>query len=147
MVSAGGFLEYAAVHAHRYGTPLRTVRDHLDAGTDVLLDIDIAGAAQIRACADPAIHTALADVFIMPPTIDELRCRLEKRGTESPEQIDIRIDNARREMAFWREYRYTIASGSIEEDLANFRAIMCAERHRSLRMSPHPDSDPATQQP
>ena len=69
---------------------------------DVLLDIDIQGAASIRACPDPQIIEALADVFIKPPSLDELRHRLLKRATETPEQMEIRIRNAAAEMKEWR---------------------------------------------
>jgi guanylate kinase len=133
-VEAGEFLEYATVHSHSYGTLRSTVVNHLDQGVDVLLDIDIQGAAAIRACTDPKIIDALADVFIMPPSLDELHHRLIKRATETPEQIDVRLRNAATEMKNWRLYRYTIISGSVEEDLKKFRAIQLAERYLSRRL-------------
>ena len=108
---------------------------HLHAGVDVLIDIDTQGADTIRASVDPTIRDALADVFIMPPSRAELRRRLLKRGTETPEQIERRLANAAGEMARWRDYRYTIISGSVEEDLAKFRAIMRAERYLSRRFA------------
>jgi guanylate kinase len=137
-VAAGEFLEHAEVHGRFYGTLKQTVLEHLHTGVDVLIDIDIQGAANIRACDDPFIQTALADVFIMPPSLDELRRRLMKRGTETDEQIHTRITNAATEMAHWREYRYTLISGSMEEDIEKFRAIMRAERYLSRRLSHHP---------
>jgi len=70
----------------------------------------------------------------MPPSLDELRRRLNKRGTETPEQIEVRLQNAAQEMEVWRDYRYTIVSGSVEEDLQKFRAIMRAEHYLSRRM-------------
>jgi len=76
----------------------------------------------------------VADIFIMPPSPDELRRRLHKRGTETPEQIEMRLENAAAEMEAWHDYRYTIISGSVEEDLQKFRAIMRAERYLSHRM-------------
>jgi len=108
-------------------------------GIDVLVDIDIQGARMIRDCTDSMIRESVADVFIMPPNLDELRHRLVKRGTESPEQIDIRIQNAATEMQCWREYKYTIISGSMEEDIEKFRAVMRAERYLSRRMHSLPD--------
>ena len=75
-----------------------------------------------------------ADVFIMPPSLDELHRRLVKRATETAEQIEIRMQNAAREMKSWRLYRYSIISGSMEEDLQKFRAIMRAERYLSRRL-------------
>ena len=133
-VKADEFLEQAAVHGHQYGTLRSTVLNHLNQGVDVLLDIDIQGAASIREGADPQIIDALADVFIMPRSLDELRHRLIKRATETPEQIEIRLRNAASEMKSWRLYRYSIISGSVEEDLEKFRAIMRAERYLSRRL-------------
>jgi guanylate kinase len=133
-IEAGEFLEYATVHSHSYGTLRSTVVNHLNDGVDVLLDIDIQGAAAIRACTDPQIIDALADVFIMPPSLDELHHRLIKRATETPEQIEVRLRNAATEMKNWHLYRYTIISGSVEEDLKKFRAIQLAERYQSRRL-------------
>jgi guanylate kinase len=132
-VAQGAFLEHAEVHGRHYGTLLDTVAAHLREGVDVLIDIDTQGAANIRACEDPFIKDALADVFIMPPSLDELRRRLMKRGTETAEQIETRIANAAAEMLHWREYRYTLVSGSMEEDIEKFRAVMRAERYLSRR--------------
>ncbi len=129
------FLEYARVHGtHWYGTPRGEILEHLQAGRDVLVDIDIQGAAAIRASRHPAIAECLADIFIMPPDLDELRRRLERRGTEGAAQIEQRLRSAAREMESWRDYKYTIISGSIEEDLVKFRAIMRAERYLSRRL-------------
>jgi len=133
-VRDGEFLEYATVHGHSYGTLRATVLNHLNQGVDVLLDIDIQGAAAIRACTDPQIIDALADVFIMPPSLDELHHRLIKRATETQDQIEMRLRNAAAEMKSWRLYRYSIISGSVEEDLQKFRAIMRAERYLSRRL-------------
>ncbi len=132
-VAAGAFLEYAEVHGNHYGTLRENVLVHLRQGVDVLIDIDTKGATTIRASDDPMIQDALADVFIMPPNLEELRRRLLKRGTETGAQVARRLDNAAKEMARWRDYRYTIISGSVEEDLAKFRAIMKAERYLSRR--------------
>ncbi len=134
-VEAGEFLEYAEVHGNFYGTLRENVLVHLREGVDVLIDIDTQGAAAIRASTDPTIQNALADVFIMPPDMAELRRRLVKRGTETPEQIERRLANAAGEMARWRDYQYVIISGSVEEDLSKFRAIMKAERYLSRRFS------------
>lgn len=133
-LSANEFLESAQVHGRYYGTLKQTVLANLDQGVDVLIDIDTQGAAEIRQCADPFIRESLADIFIMPPNLEELRRRLQKRGTETPEQIDVRIHNAATEMLSWQEYKYTLISGSMEEDIEKFRAIMRAERYLSRRM-------------
>lgn len=129
------FLECAEVHGNHYGTLRGPVIDHLNEGVDVLIDIDVQGARAIRDDPTPEIRASVADIFIMPPSLEELRRRLTKRGTETPEQIEIRLHNAAGEMEVWRDYRYTIISGSVEEDLQKFRAIMRAERYLSRRMA------------
>ena len=133
-VERGDFLEHAQVHGDHYGTLRAPVVTNLKGGKDVLIDIDTQGAAVIRNCGDPVIRDALADVFIMPPDLEELRKRLLKRGTETAEQIDSRLATAAREMEHWRDYRYTIISGSVEEDLQRFRQIMEAESYLSRRL-------------
>ena len=133
-LAAGEFLESAEVHGNHYGTRRAAVIDQLAAGVDVLIDIDVQGAGQIRCDANAEIRASIADIFIMPPSLDELRHRLVKRGTETPEQIEMRMTNAATEMEAWRDYRYTLISGSVEEDLQKFRAIMRAERYLSRRM-------------
>ena len=133
-LAAGEFLESAEVHGNHYGTRRAAVIDQLAAGVDVLIDIDVQGAGQIRSDANAEIRASIADIFIMPPSLDELRHRLVKRGTETPEQIEMRMTNAATEMEAWRDYRYTLISGSVEEDLQKFRAIMRAERYLSRRM-------------
>ena len=107
---------------------------NLHNGVDVLIDIDTQGAAAIREYDDAFVRQALADVFIMPPDLEELRRRLTKRGTETAAQIELRLQTAAREMEHWRDYRYTIISRSVEEDLLKFRHIMGAERYLSSRM-------------
>jgi guanylate kinase len=133
-IEKGDFLEHAQVHRDHYGTLREPVVTNLKSGKDVLIDIDTQGAAVIRNCGDPVIRDALADVFIMPPDLEELRKRLLKRGTETAEQIDSRLATAAREMEHWRDYRYTIISGSVEEDLQRFRQIMEAESYLSRRL-------------
>jgi guanylate kinase len=135
--AAGEMLETALVHGNYYGTLKSTVKDALVKGTDVVIDIDVQGAASIRTTDDRMVRESLADVFIMPPTLDELERRLRKRGTENEEQIQIRLKNGREEMKMWPLYKYTILSGSMEEDLIKFRAIMRAERYLSRRLEMH----------
>jgi guanylate kinase len=133
-VETGAFLEYAEVHGKCYGTLREPILSNLHKGVDVLIDIDTQGAAAIREFDDAFVRQALADVFIMPPDLEELRRRLTKRGTETSAQIEVRLQTAAREMEHWRDYRYTIISRSVEEDLLKFRHIMGAERYLSSRM-------------
>ena len=137
MIEQGEMLEYAQVHGNYYGTLKATVKEALDQGTDVLLDIDVQGAATIRKTDDAMVRDSLVDVFIMPPTIEELEKRLRKRGTETEEQVQQRLRTGREESKLWRLYKYTILSGSMEEDLTKFRAIMRAERYLSRRLELH----------
>ena len=133
-VKAADFLECAQVHGDFYGTLREPVLTNLKNGVDVLIDIDTQGATAIRNCDDPFIRQALADVFIIPPDLEELRRRLMNRGTETAQQIDSRLGTAAREMELWRDYRYTIISRSVEEDLQKFRHIMDAEGYLSRRL-------------
>jgi guanylate kinase len=132
-IDGGEFLEYAFVHGNYYGTLRENVMRELVAGRDVLLEIDVQGAATVRGHRGE-ITDSLADVFLMPPTFEVLRQRLLKRGTESPEQLELRLANAKREMEAWREYRYLIVSGTVEDDATNFLSIMRAERQVCRRL-------------
>lgn len=134
-IESGDFLEYALVHGNYYGTLREEVVRHLVNGDDVLLEIDVQGAATVRGNGG-VIAESLADIFLMPPTFEELQRRLRKRGTETEEQLCLRLANARREIESWRDYRYTIISGEPEEDVTNFRAILLAERQVSSRWQP-----------
>jgi guanylate kinase len=134
LIETGEMLEYALVHGNYYGTPKATVKEALEQGTDVLLDIDVQGAATIRKTEDVVVRDSLVDVFIMPPTLEELEKRLRKRATETDDEVHRRLETAREEMKLWRLYKYTILSGSMEEDLQKFRAIMRAERYLSRRL-------------
>jgi len=134
-VEEGKFLEHALVHGLRYGTPKEDVMVQIEKGMDVLLDIDVAGAAQIRASSDPVIRESLVDLFILPPSLTELETRLRKRGTEDEDQLKIRLETARKEIPHWRDYKYTIVSESMEEDLSKLRAVIRAERYRTVRLN------------
>lgn len=134
-IQRNAFLEYALVHGCYYGTPKEQVLNLLESGTDVLLDIDVNGVRQLREQTGSDIRASLVDVFIMPPDLKELEKRLRKRKTETEEQIQGRLQTAAKEIPLWKEYRYTIISGSMEEDLIKFRAIMRAERYLSRRLS------------
>ena len=123
------------MHEDLYGTLREPVLMNLKNGVDVLIDIDTQGAATIRNSDNPIVRQALADIFIMPPNVEELRRRLAKRGTETAQQIEARLATARQEMELWRDYRYTIVSGSIEQDLETVRDIMSAETFLTRRLT------------
>jgi guanylate kinase len=134
--TAGAFLEHAEVHGQRYGTLRAEVTDRLRGGQDVLLNIDVQGATQIRsmAKADPELRQALVTVFLTPPTIAILEQRLRGRQTEDEEAVRRRLARARQEVAHWAEFDYLLLSGTIAEDVERMQTILEAERMRSLRL-------------
>ena len=138
-VAAGELLEHAMVHGRRYGTLRSQVVPSLEAGQDVIMDLDIQGAGQLRECQDDAVRRALVDVFIMPAGMEELRARLAGRRSESESELNLRLSNALAEMQHWRRYSYTLISHTREADLAAFQSILHAERRRSRRL--HPGAD------
>lgn len=131
----GDFLEHAEVHGNLYGSLKCEVSAYLRAGTDVVMDIDVQGAAQVRACADEEIHRAFVDLFVMPPSEAELHDRLSGRGTDSAEVIALRMTNALEEMSHWRTYSHRLLSSSRTEDYARFQSLVTAERMRVSRLS------------
>jgi len=133
-VAAGDFLEHALVHGNHYGTLRSEVAGRLGSGTDVVMDIDVQGAALVRSCDDPAIRLALVDLFVMPPDEEELAIRLNGRGTDSAEVIELRLRNAIDEMRHWAEYGYRLLSATHEEDYAKFKALLIGERLKVSRI-------------
>jgi guanylate kinase len=130
-VERGELFEHAKVHNHWYGTLKSHVFANIQRGVDVLLDIDVQGAVQVRACEDELLKKCFLDVFILPPSVDELRSRLSGRGTEDPATFELRMANAVAEMEHWPRYDYTLISSTREEDEARFRALIKAERMRT----------------
>ncbi len=133
-IAAGDFIEHAEVHGKFYGSLRSEVVGRLERGEDVVMDIDVQGAAQVRACEDPAICRAFVDLFVMPPDETELRARLTGRGTDSGEVIALRMKNALEEMAHWPKYTYLLLSSTREEDYVRFLSLVTAERLRVSRM-------------
>jgi guanylate kinase len=133
-VGAGDFLEHAPVHDRHYGTLRSSVTEHLERGIDVVMDIDVAGAAQVRASQDPLVVAARVDVFVRPADTAELERRLSSRGTESAAEFELRMKNAMAEIEHAPHYQYQIFSGTREEDFARFRTIIGAERLRTSRL-------------
>lgn len=134
-IEAGAFLEHARVHDRSYGTPKAGVLDKLRSGKDVLLNIDVQGAATVcsRATADANLRHALVTVFLTPSSVGQLEARLRRRGTDSAAQLEKRLGVARHEIAQWRHFEYLIISTTIAEDLRRMEAIIEAERMRSAR--------------
>ena len=124
-VAAGEFLEHATVHGNSYGTLKSDIIDLLQAGKNVVMDIDVQGAASIRACDDAIIHRAYADVYIHVPSA-ELEARLRGRQTDAEEVIQLRLRNAAAEDARQGEYQYALVSADRESDYARFTALLSA---------------------
>ncbi len=133
-VDAGDFLEHAEVHGNFYGTLKSEVLDQISSGIDVVMDIDVQGADQVRDCTDAAIQSALVDLFVMPPTEQELRKRLTGRGTDTEDVIALRMKNALGEIEYWSKYNYRLLSGTHEQDYYQFKSLLVAERLRVSRL-------------
>jgi guanylate kinase len=133
-IDADEFLEYAKVHENYYGTLKTEVVNQLAVGIDVVMDIDVQGANQVRSCSDSQIQAALIDLFVMPPCEEELRSRLTGRGTDTEEVIALRMRNALEEMEHWPKYSHRLISATREEDYLNFKSLMVAERLRVSRL-------------
>ena len=134
-VHAGDFLEHATVYGNSYGILKAEVLDKLRQGKDVLLNVDVQGAATIREKAqeDQELKRALFSVFLTPPSMSIVEERLRKRGTDAPAVIQKRLGVARQEIAQWRHFDYLLLSASIAEDLRRMLAIVEAEKMRSVR--------------
>jgi guanylate kinase len=137
-VQAGNFLEHATVYGHSYGTLKSEVLGKLRLGKDVLLNVDVQGAAAIRKCAeeDPELKRGLVTVFLTPPSLTVLEQRLRKRGTDAGPVIQKRLGVARQEIAQWKNFEYLLTSRSVAEDLAGMQAIVDAEKMRAGRSKP-----------
>lgn len=123
MILDSAFVEWAHVHGARYGTSKRGIEERIAQGVDVILEIDFQGAMQVK-----RIFANAVLVFILPPSWDELRARLERRGEDSPDTIDLRLQNAADEMAQAREFDFVIINELFERALFDLKAIVHAQR-------------------
>ena len=129
--AAGDLLESAEVHGSFYGTPRAPVEAVLAQGRDVLFDIDWQGAQQVREALGPDV----VSIFILPPSMAELRARLDRRNEDSAATIDKRLDNAKREIERWRQYDYVVVNDDLGRAYAQVVAIIAAERARCPRVA------------
>jgi guanylate kinase len=125
LVEQDGFLEHARVYENCYGTPKTPVLENLARGIDVVLEIDIQGALSVKKSYPDGVF-----IFILPPSMAELRKRITGRGTESPEVIDMRLSKVMQEVSYIEEYDYCVVNGEVEEAAARVRSIMVAEHSR-----------------
>ncbi len=123
MVAANAFVEWAHVHSQRYGTSKKAIEDRMSQGTDVILEIDFQGAVQIKNIFANAIC-----IFILPPSWEELRSRLERRGEDSPEVIELRLKNAALEMAQVEKFDFVIINELFDRALFDLKAIVHSQR-------------------
>ncbi len=131
MRAEGELLESAEVHGNFYGTPRSRVEERLTAGRDILFDIDFQGTLQLYEKCRPDMVT----IFILPPSIKELRKRLERRAQDSAGTIDKRLKNARVEMEHYREYDYVLINEDLEDSTSRVRTILAAARLARLRFN------------
>ena len=124
-IQAGGFLEYAEVYGNFYGTPRDKVIERLESGTDVVLEIDIQGALSVKNAYPNGIF-----IFILPPSMSELRKRITGRGTETEEAINLRLSQTLKEVSYIDKYDYCVVNGELEETVARVKAIITAEHSR-----------------
>ena len=125
-IAHGGMLEYAQYCGNYYGTPKKEVEQMRDAGRDVILEIEVEGAMKVRALCPDAVF-----LFIAPPSVEELRRRLNKRGTEAAEVIEERVSQASRELSYANRYDYIIVNGELEKAIQDFRTVVRAEKLRT----------------
>jgi len=123
MVEGNAFVEWAHVHGNRYGTSKKAIEERIAQGSDVILEIDFQGALQIKQAFANAIL-----VFILPPSWDELRSRLERRGEDSPDVIEVRLKNAAAEMAQVSKFDFVIINELFERALFDLKAVVHAQR-------------------
>ncbi len=132
-VTEGLFLEHAVVHGNQYGTLRSAVEEALTVGRDVLLVIDVQGAASVRQAARSQgglLGRAYVDIFIVPPSLNALRDRLEKRGEDAPDVIERRLVNAGKELERGQEFQYRVVNDDLESAYSELQAIVQAEHQR-----------------
>ena len=128
MAAAGAFLEYARVHGNLYGTSHAQVEHELAEGHDIILEIDVQGAESVRHLVSDAVS-----VFILPPSFEVLRERLERRGSERPGDLALRLKNSRGEVERYREFQYVIINDDAEVASSQLASVIYAERARRER--------------
>jgi len=129
MIAGDAFAEWAEVHGNLYGTALKTLEEARRNGNDLVLDIDCQGARQLKERFEGGSY-----IFILPPSMDELRRRLECRSSDAPDVIDLRIDRAAEEIREARWYDYIIVNDRFENAFAELSAIVVAQSRRTFRM-------------
>jgi guanylate kinase len=130
MKAAGELLESAEVHGNGYGTPRGPVEKVLSQGRDMLFDVDWQGAKQVR----ERLGDDVVSIFVLPPSMRELRARLERRAEDTASSIEARFENAKREIERWRDYHYVVVNDDLNRAYCDVVTIVRAERLRSRRV-------------
>ena len=128
MVAAGEFLEWAHVHSKLYGTARQQLMREIGEGRDIILEVDVQGAASVRSLMADSVS-----IFILPPSFEVLKQRLEARGTDSPEELDLRLRNAHLELKDYSAFQYVILNDDLDRAANQMTAIVHAERARLSR--------------
>jgi guanylate kinase len=131
MIAAGEFLEWANVHGNLYGTAQDQVTREIAAGMDIVLEVDVQGAASVKRLGVDSVS-----IFILPPSLETLRQRLIARGTDSPEELGIRLSNAPAELRQYSTFDYVIFNDQVDRAAAQLASIVSAERARRSRQEP-----------
>lgn len=131
MRDGGELLEWAEVHGNYYGTPREPVERALEEGRDILFDIDWQGTQQLY----ERMRDDVVSVFVLPPTAEELKARLERRAEDSSEIIARRLKNAAEEIPHWREYDYVLVNRDLDKSFARLRGILTAERLKRVQQA------------
>lgn len=130
LIKQGDFLEYASVHGNFYGTLQRQVKNETESGHDIILEIDVQGAESVKAKMPEAVS-----IFILPPSYEVLRQRLVSRQTESNEDLQLRLKNAKTEVKFYKQFDYVIINEEKNKAVENLKSVITAERLRSVRQT------------
>jgi len=130
LIKQGEFLEYATVHDNFYGTSLNQVKKEIEAGHDIILEIDVQGAASVRTKIPEAVS-----VFILPPSFEVLAARLTARATEKKEELALRLKNSFGEVNRFSEFEYVVVNDAVEKATAHLQTIILAERLKRVRQS------------
>ncbi|MDP9131845.1 MAG: guanylate kinase, partial [Nitrospirota bacterium] len=130
MIDRNEFVEWAQVYGNLYGTPRKMLSEKMEQGIDVLLEIDVQGARSVKKKFEDAVY-----IFILPPSFDTLRARLQNRAGDSPDEIQRRLQKAKEEVWSYREYYYIVRNDDLAQSLKELQSIFLAERIKTKRLN------------
>jgi guanylate kinase len=130
MIARNEFVEWARVYGHLYGTPWKSLTEKIDQGVDVLLEIDVQGAMQVKKRFEDSVS-----IFILPPSMTVLRSRLQTRASDSPEEIQRRMHKVKEEVWSYREYSYIVRNEDLGRSLRDLESIFWSERLKTKRLN------------